>query len=115
MKIIHVILFFRNHEDNILVFSFKVVLTLVSSAKLEDKYGYLFHQLADHNACLSEAALSTLLTNFCKVTEMLGENMAYGSHLISSTVASCFRKVFLLSKKPIDIKYQIISMQKKRL
>lgn len=85
-------IFHRNYEDNILVFSVKVALTLMSSAKLEEKYGYLFHQLADHNACLSEAALFTMLTNICKVTEMLGESVAYGNHLIRSTVANCFKE-----------------------
>lgn len=85
-------IFHRNYEDNILVFSVKVALTLMSSAKLEEKYGYLFHQLADHNACLSEAALFTLLTNICKITEMLGESVAYGNHLIRSTVANCFKE-----------------------
>ncbi|XP_033231276.1 dystrophin-1-like isoform X2 [Belonocnema kinseyi] len=84
--------FNKSYEDNILVFSVKVALTLVSSAKLEEKYGYLFHQLADHNACLSEAALLTLLSNICKVTEMLGESVAYGNHLIRSSVENCFRE-----------------------
>ncbi|XP_051156069.1 dystrophin-like isoform X2 [Leptopilina boulardi] len=85
-------IFHRNYEDNILVFSVKVVLTLMSSAKLEEKYGYLFHQLADHNACLSEAALFQLLTNICRIMEMLGESVAYGNHLIRSTVANCFKE-----------------------
>lgn len=71
----------------------------MSSAKLEEKYGYLFHQLADHNACLSEAALFQLLTNICRIMEMLGESVAYGNHLIRSTVANCFKEVI---RKEVD-------------
>jgi hypothetical protein len=71
-------------------------LTLISCGRLEEKYGYLFHQLADHNACLSRAALNILLTNICKITEMLGENVAYGNHLIRTSIDSCFSVVNLI-------------------
>lgn len=86
---------FRKEDDNLSVFSVKVALTLISCGRLEEKYGYLFHQLADHNACLSRAALNTLLTNICKVTEMLGEGVAYGNHLIRSSIDNCFSVVRL--------------------
>ncbi|XP_076246653.1 uncharacterized protein LOC143186770 isoform X2 [Calliopsis andreniformis] len=74
------------------VFSVKVALILLSCGRLQEKYGYLYQQLADHNACLSKAGLHTLLTNICKITEMLGESAAYGSHNIQSHIDSCFSK-----------------------
>ncbi|XP_031779196.1 dystrophin [Nasonia vitripennis] len=82
--------FNKKEDDNIPVLSVKVALTLISCGRLEEKYGYLFHQLADHNACLSRVALNTLLTNICKITEMLGENVAYGNHLIRTSIDNCF-------------------------
>ena len=91
--IIIIIDFCRKEDDNISVFSVKAILTLISCGRLEEKYGYLFHQLADHNACLSRAALNTLLINICKITEMLGENVAYGSHLIRASIYNCFSVV----------------------
>ena len=74
------------------VFSVKVALVLISSGKLQEKYGYLYQQLADHNACLSKAGLCTLLTNICKITEMLGEGTTYGSQHIQSHIDNCFSK-----------------------
>ncbi|XP_050475798.1 dystrotelin-like isoform X2 [Bombus huntii] len=74
------------------VFSVKVALILISSGKLQEKYGYLYQQLADHNACLSKASLHTLLMNICKITEMLGESAAYGPQNIQSHIDKCFSK-----------------------
>ena len=73
----------------------KVALVLISSGRLQEKYGYLYQQLADHNACLSKASLHSLLTNICKITEMLGESAAYGSQNIQSHIDKCFSKVGL--------------------
>ncbi|XP_053980789.1 dystrophin-related protein 2-like [Hylaeus volcanicus] len=74
------------------VFSVKIALILMCSGRLQEKYGYLYQQLADHNACLSKASLHTLLTNICKITEMLGESAAYGYQNIQSHIDSCFSK-----------------------
>ncbi|XP_031774823.1 dystrobrevin beta isoform X1 [Apis florea] len=74
------------------VFSIKVALILISSGRLQEKYGYLYQQLADHNACLSKVSLHTLLTNICKITEMLGESAAYGPQNIQSHIDKCFSK-----------------------
>ncbi|KAJ8669714.1 hypothetical protein QAD02_000973 [Eretmocerus hayati] len=83
-------IFNTGDDGDVPVFSVKVALILISCGRLEEKYGYLFHQLADHNACLSKVALNTLLTNVCKITNMLGENVAYGSHLIRASIENCF-------------------------
>ncbi|XP_011686791.1 PREDICTED: dystrophin-like [Wasmannia auropunctata] len=84
--------FDKQSTGNILVFSVKVALVLLSSGKLQEKYGYLYQQLANHNACLSRAGLHTLLTNVCKITEMLGESIAYGYEQIQSHIDACFVK-----------------------
>lgn len=83
----------RKRDGNVSVFSAKVALTLASCSRLQDKYGYLYQQLADHNACLSRAALFSLLNNICKVTDMLGESVAYGSHMVQYSIDNCFIEV----------------------
>ncbi|XP_012254992.2 dystrophin-like [Athalia rosae] len=83
-------IFDKKRAGSVSVFSAKVALTLVSCSRLQGKYGYLYQQLADHNACLSRAALHSLLHNICQVTDMLGENVAYGSHMIQCSVDNCF-------------------------
>ncbi|XP_029675460.1 dystrotelin-like [Formica exsecta] len=84
--------FDKQSTGNILVFSVKVALVLLSNGKLQEKYGYLYQQLADHNACLSRAGLHTLLTNICKITEMLGETITYGYEQIQTHIDACFVK-----------------------
>ncbi|RLU22584.1 hypothetical protein DMN91_004862 [Ooceraea biroi] len=84
--------FNKQQTGNILVFSVKVALVLLCSGKLQEKYGYLYQQLADHNACLSRAGLYTLLTNICKITESLGEDVTYGCKQIQSHIDACFVK-----------------------
>ncbi|EFN63343.1 Dystrophin, isoform B [Camponotus floridanus] len=84
--------FDKQSTGNILVFSVKVALVLLSNGKLQEKYGYLYQQLADHNACLSRAGLHTLLTNICKITEMLGETITYGYEQIQTHIDTCFVK-----------------------
>ncbi|XP_029159940.1 dystrophin-1-like isoform X2 [Nylanderia fulva] len=84
--------FDKQNTGNILVFSVKVALILLSNGKLQEKYGYLYQQLADHNACLSRAGLHTLLTNICKITEMLGETITYGYEQIQTHIDACFVK-----------------------
>ncbi|XP_014487267.1 PREDICTED: dystrotelin-like [Dinoponera quadriceps] len=84
--------FDKQNTRNILVFSVKVALVLLSNGRLQEKYGYLYQQLADHNACLSRASLHTLLTNICKITEMLGESIAYGYEQIQLHIDACFVK-----------------------
>ncbi|KAK0095849.1 hypothetical protein PV326_007215 [Microctonus aethiopoides] len=72
------------------VFSIKVLLTLLSCGNLHEKYEYWYQLLADHNACLSKAALHMMLMNLCKVTEFIGESVAFGSHLVQSNIDKCF-------------------------
>ena len=85
-------IFDKQCSRSVSVFSVKVAVILMSSGRLQEKYGYLYQQLADHNACLSKAGLHTLLTSICKITEMLGESTAYGYQSIQSHIDSCFSK-----------------------
>ncbi|XP_017876713.1 dystrotelin-like [Ceratina calcarata] len=84
--------FDKQCSRSVSVFCIKVALIIISSGKLQEKYGYLYQQLADHNACLSKASLHMLLTNICKLTDMLGENAVYGPQHIQSHVDKCFSK-----------------------
>ena len=86
-------IFYRKTRDTIPVISLKIVLVITCSGKLENKYGYLYHELADHNACLSKFALQTLLNNMCRVIEVIGESVSYGRHLIPSSIEDCFKEV----------------------
>ncbi|XP_076280861.1 uncharacterized protein LOC143209299 isoform X2 [Lasioglossum baleicum] len=84
--------FDKQYSRSVSVFSVKVALILMSSGRLQEKYGYFYQQLADHNACLSKVNLHILLTNICKITEMLGESAAYGYQSIQSHIDHCFSK-----------------------
>lgn len=102
----------RKREGSVTVFSAKVALALASCSRLQEKYGYLYQQLADHNACLSRAALFSLLNNICKVTDMLGECVAYGSHMVQISVDHCFVEVCLRAddnKRKVNEQSDLIS------
>jgi hypothetical protein len=71
----------------------KVVLTVLSSAKLQMKYQYLFSQLADHNNCISSNKFEILLKHLTRIAEYLNESVAFGSKFIASAVESCFQQV----------------------
>jgi hypothetical protein len=72
----------------------KVALTVLSSAKLQMKYQYLFSQLADHNNCITSNKLEILLRNLTHITEYLNESIAFGPKFINSAVESCFQQVY---------------------
>ncbi|XP_067004403.2 dystrophin [Anabrus simplex] len=74
------------------VISAKVTLVVLSSAKLQEKYQYYFHQLADHNNCISRKKIKLLLSNLVKITEFLNEAPSFGEALVSATVESCIEK-----------------------
>lgn len=75
------------------VVSAKIALVCLCAAKLQDKYQYLFTQLADHNNCLSQRKLHALLDNMVAVTDYFSESLAFSSDLIPATVESCFQQV----------------------
>lgn len=75
------------------VVSAKIALVCLCAAKLQDKYQYLFTQLADHNNCLSQRKLHVLLDNMVAMTDYFSESLAFSSDLIPATVESCFQQV----------------------
>ncbi|XP_069681620.1 dystrophin-like isoform X2 [Periplaneta americana] len=74
------------------VLSVKVALTVLSSADLQEKYRYLFSQLADHNNCISSNKFEILLKNLTHITEYLNESTVFGSKFVTSSVDSCFQQ-----------------------
>ncbi|KAK7865094.1 hypothetical protein R5R35_014629 [Gryllus longicercus] len=73
------------------IMSAKVALVVLCHARLQEKYQYLFHQLADHNSCLTKRRMEKLLTEFAEIAEHLSESVSFGRQLISSTLTSCFQ------------------------
>lgn len=64
---------------------------MLCAAKPREKYQYLFHQLADHNSCLSKKKLEILLKKILYVTEYVNEELYFRTDLIPGTVESCFQ------------------------
>lgn len=69
----------------------KVALTLLCSARLQEKYKYLFRQFADHNNCISRKKLVELLNSLAQIPEFVSEKPSFGLTLVSAAVESCFR------------------------
>ncbi|XP_075215186.1 dystrophin-like [Lycorma delicatula] len=82
--------FDKKHAGSIQVIAVKVALVSLCCSRLQEKYQYLFNQLADHNSCLSKRKLKLLLENFVCVTDFLCESLAFSSSLIPDTLESCF-------------------------
>lgn len=83
----------RQERRRVQVLSAKIALVCLCAAKLQDKYQYLFTQLADHNNCLSRRKLHALLDSMVAITDYLSESLAFSPDLISATVDSCFQQV----------------------
>ncbi|PSN49322.1 Dystrophin [Blattella germanica] len=79
-------------STSLVVLSVKAALVILSSAKLQEKYEYLFRQLADHNSCVSANGLEKLLNAFAHVFVYLNESTAFGFEQIASTLDSCFQQ-----------------------
>lgn len=86
----------RQERRRVQVLSAKIALVCLCAAKLQDKYQYLFTQLADHNNCLSRRKLHALLDSMVAITDYLSESLAFSPDLISATVDSCFQQVSCL-------------------
>uniref|UniRef100_A0A1B6IAL2 Dystrophin n=1 Tax=Homalodisca liturata TaxID=320908 RepID=A0A1B6IAL2_9HEMI len=84
--------FDRLERKRVQVLSAKIALVCLCAAKLQDKYQYLFTQLADHNNCLSRRKLHALLDSMVAVTDYLSESLAFSADLIPATVDSCFQQ-----------------------
>ncbi|KAJ9577656.1 hypothetical protein L9F63_005736, partial [Diploptera punctata] len=84
--------FDRKASGSVEVFCVKVVLAVLSSAKLQEKYEYLFRQLADHNNCISSNKLEKILASLVHISVYLNESTAFGFEQIPETVGSCFKQ-----------------------
>ncbi|VDD91132.1 unnamed protein product [Enterobius vermicularis] len=80
-------------RDGILrTFSFKVVLVLLCSANLEDKYKYLY-QLVSSGDGLEQKSLALLLYDAIHIPKFFGEAAAFGGSNVEPSVRSCFETV----------------------
>ncbi|XP_063242630.1 dystrophin-like isoform X2 [Bacillus rossius redtenbacheri] len=85
--------FDRRRLGSLQVLQAKVLLALLSGARLQDKYQYWFQQLADHNSCVSRRKLELLVSQLAAVADHLCEGAAFGAALVAPTVDSCFHQL----------------------
>ncbi|XP_057306952.1 utrophin-like isoform X3 [Hydractinia symbiolongicarpus] len=74
------------------VLSFKIGIILLSRAKLEDKWKYLFRQISDGTGHTDSKKLGLLLHDCVQIPRQLGEIAAFGGSNIEPSVRSCFEK-----------------------
>ncbi|CAH2017850.1 unnamed protein product [Acanthoscelides obtectus] len=72
------------------VLSFKVGLTILSKAHLEEKYRYLFRLIADPDQKADQRKLGLLLHDVLQIPKQLGEVAAFGGSNIEPSVRSLF-------------------------
>lgn len=78
-------------KTGLTVLQVKVALIVLSCGRLQDKHQYLFHQVADHNNCISRRKLEALLRSLALIAEYLSEGQSFGPALVPATVDSCFQ------------------------
>ncbi|CAL8105397.1 unnamed protein product [Calicophoron daubneyi] len=88
----------RMRKGTIRALSFKVAITILSVANLDDKYRYLFSLIADSNGCVDEQRLSALLYECILIPKNLGENGWFGKEDFPATVKLCFNQVLEIAK-----------------
>ncbi|XP_071546494.1 uncharacterized protein [Panulirus ornatus] len=71
----------------------KVLLVVLCGGRLQEKYRYLFSQVADHNNCCTRRRLAALLRDLARIPELLSEQPSFGLSLVSAAVESCFKEV----------------------
>ncbi|GAB6022405.1 hypothetical protein CHUAL_006522 [Chamberlinius hualienensis] len=86
----------RPRNGAIRVLSAKILLTLLCSGRLQEKYKYLFRQFADHNNYISRAKLVELLRDMSYIPEYISEKTAFGSQLVELTANSCCKPESML-------------------
>ncbi|VDP77982.1 unnamed protein product [Echinostoma caproni] len=91
----------RMRKGNIRAISFKVALTILSVANLDDKYRYLFSLIADSNGCVTEQRLSALLYECILIPRNLGEGGWIGKEDFTTTVKLCFSQASAIRPREI--------------
>ncbi|CAK8689271.1 unnamed protein product [Clavelina lepadiformis] len=76
-------------QGNIKSNSFKIAIISLCKASLEDKYRYLFCQLAAHTGFTDEVALTSMIHDFMLIPWQLGESQAFGGTNACPSVQSC--------------------------
>ncbi|XP_059500227.1 utrophin-like [Stegostoma tigrinum] len=64
-----------------------------SKGHLEEKYKYLFKQVAEPTDLCDQRSLSLLLHNAVQIPRQLGEVPSFGGRNIEPSVCSCFQHV----------------------
>ncbi|KAB7507952.1 Dystrophin, isoform E, partial [Armadillidium nasatum] len=93
--------FDENRRGKIQILKSKVFLVVMGGGRLQDKYRYLFNEIADDNHHVSRKRLAKLLLILSSMVEFLSEELYFGSSFVSGAVESCFRnvsmKIFIFS------------------
>lgn len=71
----------------------KVIMVVLCSGRLQEKYRYLFTQMADHNNCCTRRRLAMLLRELSRIPELLSEKPSFGLSFVSAAVDSCFKDI----------------------
>ncbi|XP_064412021.1 dystrophin isoform X2 [Latimeria chalumnae] len=85
--------------------SMKIGLMSLSKGLLEDKYKYLFKQVAGPAETCDQRHLGLLLHDAIQIPRQLGEVAAFGGSNIEPSVRSCFQ--YVQNKPEIDVKHFI--------
>ncbi|XP_066505235.1 utrophin-like [Hoplias malabaricus] len=75
------------------VLSMKIGLLSLSKGQPEDKYKYLFSQVADSAGVCDPRQLALLLQTTMQIPHQLGEAAAFGGNNVGPSVRSCFQHV----------------------
>ncbi|XP_076031233.1 uncharacterized protein LOC143019482 [Oratosquilla oratoria] len=86
-------IFDQDRHGDLVVLGCKVVLIVLCNGRLQEKYRYLFSQVADHNNCCTRRTLATLLRDLARIPELLSEQPSFGVSHVAAAVDSCFYKV----------------------
>ncbi|XP_060518294.1 dystrophin-like isoform X2 [Cylas formicarius] len=82
--------FDSNRVGNIQVSSAKLLLGILSNCSLLDLYKFFFNLCSDHNNCVTRSKLHSLLSKQCDISKYLHEDVYLGTHLLLSSIESCF-------------------------
>lgn len=88
----------RMRRGNVRALSFKVALTILSVANLDEKYRYLFSLIADTNGCVTEQRLGALLYECILIPRNLGEGGSVGKDEFAHSVRTCFGQVLEMAR-----------------
>ncbi|XP_059504261.1 dystrophin isoform X5 [Stegostoma tigrinum] len=95
--------FDTGRSGRIRVLSLKIGLMCLSKGHLEEKYKYLFKQVAEPTDLCDQQSLSLLLHDAVQIPRQLGEVASFGGSNIEPSVRSCFQHG--QNKPEIDVKH----------